>query len=131
MKRIITLSLSATVVLLFGFYKGAALKNKTGDHYVGEKYGGGIVFYVTADKKHGLISSSEDQAKVPWYNGVYKLTGTSDENLKDGKANTDSIISKLSADNAGGTYAAKVCADYSIKVDGQVYDDWYLPSRKE
>ena len=30
-----------------------------------------------------------------------------------------------------GIYAAKVALDYSVEVDGIVYDDWFLPSKDE
>ena len=59
-----------------------------------------------------------------------------------GKGNTEELVTAM-GDSAyaynymnwvnGKTekYAAKVCADYSITVDGVVYDDWFLPSKKE
>ena len=37
----------------------------SGGHYVGEVYGGGIVFYVTAGGYHGLIASSTDIVANP------------------------------------------------------------------
>ncbi|MFA7109732.1 MAG: hypothetical protein WC162_11375, partial [Sphaerochaetaceae bacterium] len=27
--------------------------------------------------------------------------------------------------------AAKVCAEYSVDIDGITYDDWFLPSKEE
>ena len=37
----------------------------SGGHYVGEVYGGGIVFYVTTGGYHGLIASSTDIVAIP------------------------------------------------------------------
>ena len=39
--------------------------SSSGGHYVGEVYGGGIVFYVTAGGYHGLIASSTDIVANP------------------------------------------------------------------
>ena len=33
-------------------------------HYIGEAYGGGIVFYVTSDGLHGLIAETQDQSST-------------------------------------------------------------------
>jgi len=38
----------------------------SGGHYVGEVYGGGIVFYVTTGGYHGLIASSTDIVGMPF-----------------------------------------------------------------
>jgi len=63
--------------------------------------------------------------------GTYVAIGT-------GKANTEALVTAMgeaayteSSGSEKGMYAAKACADYSIEVDGVVYDDWFLPSKKE
>ena len=45
-----------------------------------------------------------------------------------GLSNTNTIISIQGTTT---TYAARVCADYSITVNGITYSDWYLPSSDE
>ena len=34
----------------------------TTEHYIGENFGGGVIFYLDASKKHGLIAAKTDQA---------------------------------------------------------------------
>ena len=50
----------------------AAGVQKSTVHYIGEKYGGGIVFYITPDALHGLVAETQDQnytnSYVYWYN---------------------------------------------------------------
>lgn len=54
-----------------------------------------------------------------------------------GKANTEVIVNAVETSYEGekgiprARYAAKACADYSIEVEGVVYDDWFLPSKDE
>ena len=38
--------------------------------YIGEKMGGGIVFYIEKGGKHGLISSPSDQGQGNWFQAV-------------------------------------------------------------
>lgn len=45
--------------------------------------------------------------------------------------NTMLIVAMQTNDNTAGTFAAKVCADYSVTVGGVTYGDWYLPSEYE
>lgn len=78
--------------------------------------------------------------------GYYRDSSDMDDNatvgtkkgIGAGKTNTEALVSAMGAcayvDYSGtvkGTYAAKACADYSIKVNGIVYDDWFLPSEYE
>jgi hypothetical protein len=101
-------------------------------HYIGEVYGGGIVFYVYDNGQHGLIAATTDQsAGIQWSNGVYRYTGTTGDGLGAGAMNTLLIVATQMADNETGNFAAKVCADYAVTVDGIVYGDWYLPSKYE
>ena len=101
-------------------------------HFIGESYGGGIVFYVYDNGQHGLIAATADQStSIQWYNGINRNTGTTGDGLGAGAMNTAMIVATQIADNQAGNFAAKVCADYSITVGGVTYGDWYLPSKHE
>ncbi|MFH1096387.1 MAG: DUF1566 domain-containing protein [Candidatus Desantisbacteria bacterium] len=100
-------------------------------HSIGESYGGGIVFYVSDNGQHGLIAATADQSTgMRWYAGRYIKTGATADGVGTGKENTARIIAKQ-GDGDGGNYAAKLCDEYSIIVEGVIYDDWYLPSKHE
>lgn len=101
-------------------------------HYIGEVYGGGIVFYVYDNGQHGLIAATSDQSTgIQWSNGLYKYTGTTGDGLGAGAMNTAMIVAMQMGDNETGNFAAKVCTDYSVTANGIVYGDWYLPSKYE
>ena len=95
-----------------------------GAHYLGESFGGGIVFYVYDNGKHGLIVSTEDQGtEVKWYNGTYSTTNAFRDGVNAGLLNTERIILSQGA----GNYAAQIAANYK----GGGFGDWYLPSAYE
>ena len=101
-------------------------------HYIGEHYGGGTVFYVYDNGRHGLIAAPADlDPGIEWYNGTKRYTNTTGEGLFAGAMNTILIIALQTNDNPYGNFAAKVCADYSVTVDNIKYGDWYLPSKYE
>jgi hypothetical protein len=120
----------ATVV---GSRKGSVLGVALGDlksqlgstHYVGEEFGGGVVFYVYRDslgEEHGLICSIVDQAFDASYSNVDNiLIGTT--TYWDGQTNTNLMLSQGGAS----TGAWKDCTDYSYGG----FTDWYLPSIDE
>ena len=111
-------------------YNGSSWVSNT--HYIGENYGGGIVFYVYDNGQHGLISATADQhTGMQWYNGTHRMTGTGGDGLNAGAMNTALIVATQMADNQIGNFAAKVCADYSVTAGGVTYGDWYLPSKYE
>lgn len=114
---------------------GKNISLKTGGskkHFAGEYYGGGIVFYTTGDGIHGLIAATADQGRgIKWYNGVNRFTGSDDDGFQAGAYNTERITSDLNKDDQKGIFAAKICADYKVTIDGVEYNDWYLPSKSE
>jgi hypothetical protein len=63
-----------------------------GTHTIGELYGGGIVFYVTADGLHGLIAETVDQSSNNsmgmWYN-AQDIISTSSSHSSEGALFTD------------------------------------------
>ena len=111
-------------------------------HYIGEKYGGGIVFYIYDKGEHGLIVTTDPgidfglNGNRQWYNGTERFTGSIGDGLGSGIMNTAMIVAAQAGEgNAGvgtfGMFAARSCADFSTTVGGITYGDWYLPSKYE
>ena len=104
-----------------------ALHAKTsGTHYIGELYGGGIIFFIDHTGEHGLIASLEDLdggSGVAWSNITNTLVGAGAQDAFDGASNTAAIIAQSGHTNS----AAKLCDDYEN--DG--FTDWYLPTTSE
>ena len=111
-----------TSINAFQCYNGTAWYSTV--HFIGENYGGGIVFYVYDNGQHGLIAATADQGMlIKWYNGTYLVTNAVRDGIGAGKFNTERII----ANQGAGDYAAQICANYQ----GGNYGDWYLPSKYE
>lgn len=124
------LTIYNTSIKAFQVYNGSAWYSTV--HYIGENYGGGIVFYIYDNGQHGLIASPADQSTgIQWYNGINKYTGTTGDGLGAGAMNTAIIVAAQIADNQTGNFAAKLCSDFSLTAGGITYGDWYLPSKYE
>lgn len=93
-------------------------------HYVGELYGGGIVFWVDHTGQHGLVVSMITlSANQVWSNISTTEIGTTND--WDGNTNTSNIIGQ----NGHTSSAALICANYTNTDYGTgIYSDWYLPS---
>ena len=98
---------------------GQILNKPVKPHYIGESYGGGIIFWLNESGEHGLIVAPTDQ-QAPWYNGVNMDVESYANNVGGGYYNTK-LITKL---QGVGNYAASLCENYT----GGGYTDWYLPS---
>ena len=110
----------------YAFLAGGLANATTFKHYIGELWGGGIVFNVYKDSagvEHGLIASLKDLDSSVWSNMDTVAIGPSAQSLWNGKANTQAII------NQSGhiTSAALICDTTTI--GGQT--DWYLGSVDE
>lgn len=94
----------------------------TAGHYIGERFGGGVIFWMTKDSLHGLISDTLDLGMGVW-SPLKKLTGATDTGIGRGRSNTKKIVATFGK----GSYAAYGCQSYK----GGGYTDWFLPSRDE
>ncbi len=95
---------------------------------IGSSYAGGIVFYVDETGEHGLVCANVDQSSGIQWSLIYDAEiGCDDKSVGAGELNTKKIVSN----QGDGKYAAKLCVDYSIVIDGILYDDWFLPSEDE
>ena len=94
-------------------------------HYLGEAFGGGVVFHVYKDgsgTEHGLIVALTNQSDAQvWSNVTDQLAGATSS--WDGLANSNVIVAQAGHINS----AAKLCLDY----EAGGFADWYLPSRYE
>jgi hypothetical protein len=111
------------------YAKTAGSTSGTNGHYVGELYGGGVVFWVDYTGQHGLIVSMVEQntnVKQAWSNII--STAISTTNDWDGASNTTAITGQSGHTSS----AAKLCTDYTNADYGTgTYSDWYLPSIAE
>jgi hypothetical protein len=99
----------------------------TFNHYVGEIFGGGIIFHLWKDnlgQEHGLIVDLNDlSSSQSWSDIGNGEIGPLARSPWNGNANSNSII------NQGGhtSSAALLC----LNSTNSGYDDWYLPSVQE
>lgn len=104
------------------YHDGTGWKRMDGQHFIGESYGGGIVFYLDGTGQHGLIAAAVDQDMGEF--GCYQMEiGGTSTLFGTGQANTTLIVNFCPIPGI----AARICDE--LVLNG--YDDWYLPSRDE
>ena len=121
-------------------WKNAAGGDITDPPQIGDYRDGGIVFYIASPPVDldgdgvldtGLVCAIQDQSfSIEWILGGSTQTtanfGTS-ASIGQGQTNTTAMMNQVGY--TGG--AAAVCNDYSITVNGIIYNDWFLPSKDE
>lgn len=97
----------------------------TSAHYVGELYGGGVVFWVDRSGEHGLICGMVNLCYgCGWIKDTTEV-GQDASSLWNGLGNSEAIVAKYGSIWS----AAKLCLDYTNEDYGTgIYSDWYLPS---
>jgi hypothetical protein len=112
---------------LYAANAGTATGGGSFTHYIGEEYGGGVIFHLWKDNagvEHGLIVALTDHStSQAWSNVSSTSIGTSAQNCWDGLSNSNAIVGQAGHTNS----AAKLCLDL---VSG-AQSDWYLPSIQE
>jgi hypothetical protein len=96
-------------------------------HYIGEEFGGGVIFHLWKDAQggeHGLIVDKTDlSTDQAWSNVTNVLIGMSAQSTWDGLNNSNAIV----AQSGHTSSAAALCLNSTN--GGQ--NDWYLPSIDE
>ncbi len=128
----ISYTISGTSQLLsvpYAFYAanaGTVTSAGAFNHYIGEQYGGGVIFHLWKDStgvEHGLIVALTDQSTAQTWSNISGLIGSPAQSSWDGLGNSNAIIGQAGHTSS----AAKLCLD--LVSDGQT--DWYLPSLQE
>ncbi len=87
---------------------------------IGDKFGGGIIYFIDDSGEHGLIAAPTDQSNgIRWGCTSKKVNATY---ISNGELNTEKIVKFCGTQNAAG-----ICHD--LVLEG--FDDWYLPSLEE
>lgn len=92
-------------------------------HYIGELFGGGIIFYLYDNGKQGLIASLNDldnRDGAAWGANNVSINAL---NMTDGKVNSTAILKESATLGC----AASLCDNFT----GGGFSDWYLPSIRE
>lgn len=109
---------------------------------VGDKLGGGVIFWVDAAKAHGYIVNMSNVGTGTEQFGPEvnpsDAAGTS-QSMGSGYTNTQNIVKKFNALQSANNWpewqgvkiAAQLCLDNSVADGNAVYTDWFLPSREE
>lgn len=94
-------------------------------HYIGERFGGGVIFWMNGDSLHGLIADTVDfEISTGWSLESSIIIGAAGTAIGTGRSNTRRIV--LSQGKMG-DYAALFCS----RSERNGYSDWVLPSKDE
>jgi hypothetical protein len=108
-------------------WAGPAADPPSSNLQIGDPYAGGIIFYLDASGEHGLVAATSDQSSGAQWGCFGTAIGGTSTAVGSGQANTTAILNECSDSGI----AARICADYSVTVGGDVLDDWFLPSKDE
>jgi hypothetical protein len=102
------------------------------NYSVGDFAQGGIIFWVDETGQHGLVAAKENQdagSGIRWNNSINMDTEAHGNGVYSGEMNTMIIVVKQGSNS--NSYAAGICANYTVTESGVTYGDWYLPSTEE
>lgn len=97
-------------------------------HYIGEHFGGGIIFYLNKNHTHGVIAATADfEEAEPWAR-QYILIHAQSGKIGAAANNNTRIFNALGSSSSEATdYAVNEC----MQLYQNGYNDWYLPTKDE
>ena len=107
---------------------------------VGDELGGGLVYWVSDNKQHGLIASKVNAGSPveQWGPEVaLDLVVGTNQAMGSGASNTEKIVAKMADYRSRWSewnsviVAAEYCVGHSVTEDDLTYTDWFLPSLEE
>lgn len=110
--------LSIFIFVIFCFAENISAQT----YSIGQKYGGGVIFYIDKSGQHGLIAATFDQSKdAVWGKNVDRSNNAIGLGIGTGVLNTKKILEDGMISANGAAY---ICG--SLKLNG--FQDWFLPS---
>ena len=106
----------------------ANLRQPAAKHFIGEHFGGGIIYYLDKSGKHGLIAATLDFEEPSAWSFKNRLNRAKDTALGAGATNTLNIYNAQGYPQSEAySYAALECLELTLNG----YQDWYMPSLSE
>ncbi|MBS1745206.1 MAG: DUF1566 domain-containing protein [Bacteroidetes bacterium] len=136
MKKNICICIILSFIVVVSCRKDAAvLSTSTGEadlalvkHYIGEHFGGGVIFYLNQTGKHGLIAATLDIEEASVWSRKDTLNNAKGTALGAGAGNSYRIVKTQGyPEYEEDTYAALECMEFMLNG----YQDWFLPSKDE
>jgi hypothetical protein len=121
---ILSLTIKAETIFPSDIKNPSRLDNDTLTHFVGELFGGGVVFFVDGSKQHGLICSLSDIRDVA-STGLYNKQ---DPKLLKGRPDSSVLMNQVFA-VSNPDRANELCDNFTNSDHGTGhFSDWHLPS---
>lgn len=100
----------------------------TANHFIGEQFGGGIIFYLNKTGDHGIIATAQDLEEPAVWAYTDTITNAIASKLGSGAKNTERIFhTQGDPGDEAEDYAAIECREFSING----FNDWFMPSKDE
>jgi hypothetical protein len=141
MKKMKLLVLEIATMFTFSAYAINPSAMEGGPPYqIGDYAQGGVIFWLTPDGQHGIVADIidlNDGNTIRWDTAALPsaLVGSKGTGLSlganyesPGLINTNLIVALY---GTATPYAALLCTERSVTIDGVTYNDWYLPSFEE
>lgn len=117
------LILLTSIVLVFLSCEKDNGETEIMSYEIGQKYGGGVIFYIDETGQHGLIALEFDIGDNQYGCGDSREPTAQNMEIGTGRINTLAMVESCDEES----FAALDC--YQLEVNG--YDDWFLPSIDE
>jgi hypothetical protein len=98
------------------------------EHFIGEHFGGGIIFYLDKTKQHGLIAATADPEEPSVWSYFDTVTGARGIKISSGFQNTRKIVA-VQGDPGADAEGYAALETTAFEMNG--YKDWLLPSKAE